>query len=321
MMKNITKKMKDKKMNESYMNSIYKVMVVGMTLGAIFISTIVSAQDTAVSVSPVYVTFKNIETATSSNIVTVTLTNKSYGANMPVGSVSLSGPHSSSFSIQTDGCSSQSLADGSSCDMQVKFTPLSDGKKNAFISIPYATDGNLSVFLSNSENTAHAVQRRLPPVMQSLSISEEMNASTSYDMSWTAMGYHSGYQTLMVMFDCTNVVQGECGASYNSAEKFYETTFISPQNVTDGTWSYNGEIAQNFQYVHTYSIPATRADSSAWDINGTPVVIRFYVNSTEDIEAGKLSLSMIIPGKLSNNYYDTSGRKVQKLICPVGGCN
>ena len=46
----------------------------------------------------------------------------------------------------------------------------------------------------------------------------------------------------------------------------------------------------------------------------TPIVIRFYYVDSKDIVAGQGSISLIIPGNLSENYYDTSGRKIQKII-------
>ncbi len=154
--------------------------------------------------------------------------------------------------------------------------------------------------------------------MYGLNIPEEMNASTSYNISWTAMGYHSGYEVLVAMFDCTDEEAGECGANYD--DRFDDSDFISSSQVTLGNWNYNGESIQNYRYNFTFNFDATRPGGSAWDPQGTPIVLRFYVKSTDDSEAGKENLSLLIPGNLSNDYYDTSGRKIQKIICPSSGC-
>lgn len=156
--------------------------------------------------------------------------------------------------------------------------------------------------------------------MYDLNIPEEMNASSAYDIDWTAMGYHSGYQTIAVMFDCTGIAEGECGASYGSPGRFHQSAFLAPAQITEGDWTYSGETVQNFRYDYTFNVDAQRPNGEDWSATGTAIVIRFYVKSDEDSTAEKPSLSLIIPGNLSNDYYDTSGRKIQKIICPSGGC-
>lgn len=155
--------------------------------------------------------------------------------------------------------------------------------------------------------------------MYDLNIPEEMNASHAYAIDWTVMGYDSGYKTIAVMFDCTGIGE-ECGGNYTDTEKFHESEFLTPVQITESDWTYNGERAQNFRYDYSFNVNATRPNGEAWSPNGTPVVIRFYISSDKDVSAGKKTLSLIIPGNLSNEYYDTSGRKVQKIICPSSGC-
>ncbi len=43
-------------------------------------------------------------------------------------------------------------------------------------------------------------------------------------------------------------------------------------------------------------------------------MIRFYSKDRADADAGKGSLSLLIPGNLSVTYYDREGRRLQKLI-------
>lgn len=287
----------------------------------VFIGSAVFAQDTSMGVSPTYIFFADETPGVQSEAVTITLTNKTNAAGMVVGTVTMGGPNSADFNLSSDNCSGQSLAENTSCTLQVKFAPRTNGVRSALVTIPYGSSGTkLSVFLSNHEDTRHEAQRRLPPMVYDLNIPEEMNASSSYNLDWTAMGYHSGYQVVVAMFDCTNEQAGTCGASYDSPTRFYESTLLSPTQVNDGEWFYNGENIQNFHYNFTFNIDAKRPDGSDWDAAGTPIVIRFYVKSTEDSEAEKQGLSLLIPGNLSNDYYDTSGRKIQKTICPASGC-
>jgi len=294
--------------------------IIGVCLIGMFIIVPLTAQDTSISVTPAYILFADETPGNQSDPVTITVKNEGYISGVSLGNISMDTSHSSHFNISTDNCSMQTLAQNSSCTMQVKFIPQSTGIKSTVMRIPY-NDTNLSIFLSNDEDIESEAKRRLPPIVYDLSVPEELNASTTYDMNWTAMGYHSGYKTVIAMFDCTNVPAGECGAAYGSDNMFYASSYIDASETTVGEWSYNGEAIQNFKFSHSYLIPSVRPyDDGPWPVEGTPIVIRLYINSIEDIEAGKTGLSLIVPGNLSNDYYDTSGRKIQKIICPVGGC-
>ena len=316
-----TSSYKDMKMKISMIGRL-KNMVWGVSLALFAISSTASAQDDSISVTPTYLHFADPENGQQSTTATITLTNS--GGNVAIGTIALDGPHDFNFDLSNDGCSDESLAENSFCTLEVTFVPASTVESagiSAWVSVPYGNDGNLSVYLSNQEDTEHEVQRRLPPVMVDLSIPEEMNAGTSYNLDWTAMGYHSGYKTVAVMFDCTEIAAGEeCGGDYNDSEKFHESELLTPIQTTEGDWTYSGERAKNFRYDYTFDVNATSPNGGDWNASGTPIVIRFYISSDDDISAGKKSLSLIIPGNLSDDYHDTSGRKIQKIICPSGGC-
>jgi hypothetical protein len=287
----------------------------------LLISTVVLAEDDAISVTPAYVIYDTIDAGEESDSATITIENTGYSSGVTIGTVALSASHASEFGITSDGCSNQTLAQDETCIIQVKFAPLTSGTKSAVVDIPYGSgDEQLSVFVTNYESTELQVKNHLPPTMYALDISEEMNASYTYTLSWTAMGYHEGYEILLVMFDCTDISAGSCGSSYSNSEKFYETSFIASSSSSSGEWSSNGVTITNFEYTTDFTVPDTREDSSAWSSSGTSIVMRFYAKSTEDSAIGKSSLSLVIPGGLSDNYYDTSGRKIQKTICPSGGC-
>ncbi len=308
-------------MKTSIMERLTSV-VLGVALALFAISSTAVAQDDSISITPTYLHFADPENGQQSTTATLTLTNSS--VSVAIGTIALGGPHDFNFKLSNDTCSDQSLEQNSPCTLQVTFVPASTGGSagiSAWVSVPYGNDGNLSVYLSNQEDTEHEVQRRLPPVMFDLNIPEEMNAGSSYNLDWTAMGYHSGYKTVAVMFDCTDIGEGEeCGGSYTDPEKFHESEPLTPAQITESDWTYSGERAKNFRYDYTFDVNATRSDGGDWNASGTPIVIRFYIGSDNDIAAGKKSLSLLIPGNLSDDYHDTSGRKIQKIICPSGGC-
>ena len=317
---------KDMKMKISMIDRLTSA-VLGVALALFAISSTATAQDDSISITPTYLHFADPENGQQSTPATITLTNNKYDDGVSVGTIALNGPHDFNFNLSSDNCSARSLALNSSCELQVTFVPASAGGSagiSAWVSIPYVNDGNdgnLSVYLSNQEDTEHEVQRRLSPVMVDLNIPEEMNAGTSYALDWTAMGYHSGYKTVAVMFDCTDIAEGECGGNYNDPENFHESELLTPVPITESEWTYSGERAQNFRYDYAFDVNATRPNGGDWNASGTPIVIRFYISSDEDISAGKDTFSLIIPGNLSADYYDTSGRKIQKIICPSGGCS
>ena len=277
------------------------------------------AKDSSINVTPSYVVFQSVATGQESRSATIHITNSGYSS-VKLGDVVLEGTHSNDFNITNNGCT-QTLNIENTCNINVKFNPTSSGVKSTILSISYG-DGSdkLSVFLTNQESNKHKVKNLLPPVMNELNILEEMNAGGVYNLNWSALGYHDDYDMLLVMFDCTGMATGTCGSSYSNSEKLYESIPLSPSTTTVGAWDSNGITATNFNYTHSFIVPATRKDGSAWAESGTPVVVRFYNKSSEDSEAGNSSLSLIIPGGLTNDYYDTSGRIIQKTICPASGC-
>ena len=279
----------------------------------ILIGSILQAQDNSLIVSKSFVVLDDNKSST------LNVQNKS-GDDINISTMSMIGAHSSEFSILSEDCTSELLKDGDICNVEVKFEPKSSGVKNALLHIPY-NDKYINVFLTNYEDTTHNVTRRVTPDMYSIDISEEMNASSSYNLKWSLMGYDSGYKSMIALFDCTDKAEGECATSYDSSEKFLESEMLSTVSTEDTTWVYKDKQATKFNYEYNVTIPDTRADGSDWNSTGTDIVIRFYVISKEDEDNNKSSLSLIIPGNLTDRYYDTSGRKIEKTICPSDGCS
>jgi hypothetical protein len=296
------------------MKTIY-VTFISLLLSGVLYAESVNTKDFVPSNS--YVVFENSSDAPS---VTLTFTNKT-GADVDVNSLSLVGTLSDEFNITNDGCSVTTLSDSESCNVEVKFIPNNDGMKSALLKVPYLSDSEAQyVFLTNFEDTRHNVIKRLAPVVYDVNISEQLDANSSYTLQWSLIGYSKNYQTDIVMFDCTGIDAGECGASYTSSEKFLESPLLSPMAVESVDWTYHDQNATRFNYSYTATMPETRANGDAWDSNGTDIVLRFYVISEEDQANHESTLSLIIPGNLSDKYYDTSGRKIEKVVCPEGGC-
>ncbi len=170
------------------------------------------------------------------------------------------------------------------------------------------------------ESTLSQAQRRLPPMIEALTMPEDMLAERTYSLEWKIVGYDTSYITYLVMFDCTGVEPGTCGENYNSPGRFYSVS-VNPGLKENAAWQYNGAVANYFTYSHDFTVPATRADTTAWPASGSNIVVRFYQKSIKPSDANKNSISLLVPGGLTNIYYDTTGRRIQKRICPAAGCN
>jgi len=291
------------------MKKIYFILI------SLLMSAVLNAQDDDFLPSNSYVVFEASSDAPSS---TLSFENKSAN-DIDVGSLSIIGAHSDEFNLTNDGCSEQTLSADESCNVELKFSPKNEGIKNALLKVPYDTK-ILYVFLTNHEDNKHNVEKRLVPVVyDDINISEKMDANISYTLKWSLIGYHDGYKVISAMFDCTDKAAGECGADYN--DNFLESGSLSAISSESVDWTYRDQNATKFDYTWTTTIPEKRANGDDWNSTGTDIVIRFYVISDEDEENGKSTISLVIPGNLSDRYYDTSGRKIEKTICPEGGCS
>ena len=50
--------------------------------------------------------------------------------------------------------------------------------------------------------------------------------------------------------------------------------------------------------------------------------VKFYYKSSDDNAAGKTSISLMVPGNVTSNFYESTGagRRILKAICPATGC-
>ena len=281
-----------------------------------------SAQDTDLMVDPVVRLFAVTSLGEESAAAVFTITNHHATQTRTLGSLSLSGAHASQFVLGANSCSGSGAtlaANGGSCTVSVKFRPTSRGSKGANLIIP-SDDPNspiLAAFVSNCEDPATEAMRRMPPVLTALSIPDTMkpDGTTTYTLTWALEGYHAGYSSNMVLFDCTDV-EADCGASYGDATRFAESGSLNPDPVTTGNWQFGGVVDQRFNYTWSFKVPANRKNGTDWPAGGTDIVVRFYSKDDIDQERNRGSVSLLIPGNLAGEYYDTSGRRIVKRIAP-----
>jgi hypothetical protein len=277
------------------------------------------AESSNISVDPATILFEGTKVGESSRSETVTLKSLDTATAISVGALSLQG-NGNDFTLSADNCSNTTLDTSTpDCTLTLQFTPQTGGVRAGWVDIPYTISGttdHLALFMTNKEDTSHEIRRRLQPAMDDVNITQNMEANATYTMTWSVLGYHDDYKVKVAMFDCNGTAAGECGNTYGDTTMFYESNFLTADSQTSSSWEYKGEEAKTFNFSHTFTVP-----DKNWDANGTTAVIRFYIISTQDIEADKPSISLIIPGNLdADYYYDTSGRKLKRIFCPSGGC-
>ncbi len=263
---------------------------------------------TGFEISPYAHSFGLTELNTSTPNQTFTITNKG-SRSLTFSSATVSGTYSNQFNIAADNCTSQTVAADASCTVDVNMQPTTVGSKSAWLEIASDDPDNstTAAFLNNYESTDQQARRRLPPVLYSLAgLPETMTIGQSYTITWELLGYHENYLSAIVFFDCTGIAPPNCGNSYSS--NFASSGILSPASTAVGEWSYKGVQSKRYSYSYTFT-PTTAQFPAPADI-----VIRFYRKNGDDSAAGKGSLSLIIPGNLSDNYYDTSGRRIQKQV-------
>ncbi|HIJ84657.1 MAG TPA: DUF1566 domain-containing protein [Magnetococcales bacterium] len=163
----------------------------------------------------------------------------------------------------------------------------------------------------HAETIQEEAARRLPPVLDSLVMSERILSGQSYTIQWTLMGYHVGYKSEVALFNCAGKAQGTCGSDV--AEAFVTSGNLAATSSAAGDWNYEGVVATRSHYTYTFTAPTVTTDTS--------MVLRFFQIDNNDAVAGEGSLSLVVPGGLPPyvDFYDTSGRRlVVKVIDPAG---
>ncbi len=92
-----------------------------------------------ISVDPTFADFGDVPAGGQSSAVTFSITNAGTAEIrllLRAGTLSLTGTDPSEFSMENDNCSNHPVPPSGNCTVDVRFSPLSTGIKNAFISIP-----------------------------------------------------------------------------------------------------------------------------------------------------------------------------------------
>ena len=239
-----------------------------------------------------------------------TFTVKNTGSRvLAISGVTLVGNTPSEFVIGQDNCTGQNLVANASCTIQAHHQPSSLGTKSAMLQISTDDPDNatISIYLNNDETIEQEAERRLPPVLNSLEIPENMTAGQTYTLNWSVLGYHDDYSTWIVFFDCDGITEN-CGSSFSSNFEF--SSKLSPTLIESGEWSYNGIQAKVFHYSYSFTPSTSRFNTQK------KIVVRFYRKNGKDDFVGNSSLSLIIPGDHSDHYYDTTGRRIEKTVNP-----
>lgn len=294
-------------------------LLVSLLCAASPLEALDSSQDRDITVDPAIHYYPVTTLGTDSAPALFTVTNTNAGQTRDVISISLDGPPGEDqFVLAADTCSGSVLAaNGGSCNFSVRFHPTGRGSKwaNIRISTNDAETPTLTAFVANFEDTSSEAMRRMPPVLASLNIQDTMVPGQTYLLTWSIEGYHTGYSSYMVLFDCTGVA-ADCGANYSDTTRLAESDSVNPVSFTTGNWHFNGVDDQRFDYGWTFQVPEKRNDGSDWASGGTDVVARFYVKDDIDQERDRRSVSLVIPGNLAGQYYDTAGRRIVVRIVP-----
>ena len=280
----------------------------GMLLSGLLVSpawAVKSAPSTSISANPSISHFRETGEPSTSQVEVWNIGTNS----LTLGGLSVSGQHAAQFSITADACSNQTLLANASCMVDVTFTPGTAGHKQALLDVPSGSADTplLQTFLASYEDAGHEASRRLPPVLYSLSIPENMVSGQTYTLEWSLLGYHDGYLTTLAMFNCTGVTNNNCGASFSDANRFLTTGAIAAESSTITGWYYGDVYAREYKFSMQFTPDFSEQ---------TDIVMRFYQKSTDDAGAGLGSLSLVIPGNLSGSYYDKEGRRLLKTILP-----
>lgn len=291
-------------------NKLLLTLMLGSIPGSVFAVT--SAESTTISVNPSIYVFKAVAVNSETSSAAIAVKNVSASA-LAVGTLSLSGDHADQYQIDTDACSNESVAANSQCLVTIKYAPTTRGYKQALLNIPSdaADTSVLQMFLTSREDKNTESSRRLPPVLYNVNIPETMTAGQTYALEWSVLGYHDDYTSILAMFDCTGKSAGDCGKFYS--QNFFSTGSVALASTSDKvpTGWHNGT-----SYANEFKFSAPFIPSAADFTQETDIVVRFYRRNLDDKHAGNSSLSLILPGNLSSEYYDKEGRRIKKKITP-----
>ena len=267
---------------------------------------------TPFSIEPQLLSFKPVNLGEVSEPLTLTIANTSDSI-QEIGQAAIATGHIAAFVIDSDTCSGRDISPGSSCQIGVRFLPVTAGKKMAMLTMQSLTNGKfVSAFVASEEHTLSQAKRRLPLIVNSMSLPSTMQGGVSYAISWSALGYDDDYETKLVAFDCTGLTKPACGVNWG--DRIWDSGDLNYlTKVEDPIWTYYANNANSFSYSTDFVAPT--------DMPGTnDIVFRLYQRSLDDALSSKPSISLVIPGGaglVKAQYYDLEGRRVSSVLTNV----
>lgn len=250
--------------------------------------------------------------AATSTPVTYTVLNVGDDSKTLNGVPTLVGASTGEFSIINNTCTSGiGLAKDASCTFDVIYCPTSNGNKSAMVTIANndVETPILTAALYSFESTADEAKRRIPAVLNQISISPAvtdgmLSVGTSYTFTVTLDGYDSTYLLYAALFACATDDTGRCGKYFSENLTAVEGP-LSPSATALGSGGYSYEGLSSNLFTFSFSF----TPSAAGDY-----VVRFYHKNTRDVSLAKRSISLLVPGGdvgLPAYQYDSGGRRLQ----------
>ncbi len=154
--------------------------------------------------------------------------------------------------------------------------------------------------VSAQETDAEVAARLAPPVVTSMRIPDEMRGGVTYTLTWSVLGYHSGYKTDFVLFDCTG--QTNCGADLTGP--YTHSGKLDPISTETGDWTYLTATSTLFNYSYDYTPP---------DVDETTnTILRLYQINDDDNGVYPM-VSLTISGEIAVEH-GNSGRRISNSI-------
>ena len=270
------------------------------------------ANDPDLEISPSIAYFPLVTLGTTSGAITFTIRNNHPSNALNIWSVALGGNGAGEFAVSSESCTTASpLSPSATCTVDVTYSPTVFGSVMARIVLDTdaPNSAKLVAFLSNDEGDQNQAERRLPPVLFSLTVPETMTSNTNYNLQWSMLGYHKDYISAVAIFDCDGVSAGQCGLNFGDNIASSGLLTAASSNQQPG-FTFNGIPATEHHFSYNF-----QPDLHYSKAPGTyPIVVRFYRKNDMDQLSDEPSLSLMIPGNLSNVYYDDEGRRIQKDV-------
>ena len=142
-----------------------------------------------IDIAPLNIDFGSVTIGSSSNAV-VTITSIG-GTDLEIGTLTITGPDALDFSILDDNCSNQTIVPGEICTVEIRFSPNTDGVKNANLNIP--SNVPITATQTDTQNVQLMGNGILPPPQPQQPRPPLFNPHVSYFIPWTNFNYSASF--------------------------------------------------------------------------------------------------------------------------------